>query len=389
MKTKDLWMAIAALAVAGCSQNEITEINPEANPAVGFSVYTGTQTKGLVMDNSEPSASTTKALKDAGFGILASYTGQNNWSNTAPNFMYNQKVTWNSTLNGSSGDWEYTPLKYWSKTAGDKISFWGYAPYDDASSDQGIELSANSATTAPTITFTLKTTASDMVDLVAGSVMNKEKADKVSLTLKHVLSRVTFEAKVGEEIFSNSDDAKKTRIFITGAKLKGSEIYASGTYTFNTDASSPNDAWSSTSAGECDIISALNKGNHSGDIGSGTVYATSNVVEVTSTTAASIFAANQYLFLIPAGTSGVTGSNAQVEFTYDIVTEDAKVVNGYSKTSSTVTVDLTAGTLKKGTAYKYTFTFGVDAIKVEAAVDTNGWGTDSTGSEIDVPTTTP
>lgn len=388
MKTKDLWMAIAALAVTGCSQNEITEINPETNPAVGFSVYTGTQTKGLVMDNSEPSATDTKALKDAGFGILASYTGQDNWSSTAPNFMYNQKVTWNPALNSSSGDWEYSPLKYWSRTAGDKISFWAYAPYDDETSDQGIELSDNTATSAPTITFTLKK-ASDMVDLVTGSVMNKEKADKVSLTLKHVLSRVTFEAKVGEEIFSSSNAAKKTHIFITAAKLKGSEIYKSGTYTFNTDNASPNDAWSSTTAGECDIISALNKGNHSGDIGIGTVYTTSNVVEVTSTTAASIFAANQYLFLIPAGTSGVTGSNAQVEFTYDTVTEDAKVANGYSKTSSTVTVDLTAGTLKKGTAYKYTFTFGVDAIKVEAAVDTNGWGTDSTGSEIDVPTTTP
>lgn len=387
MKTKDLWMAIAALAMAGCSQNEITEMSPEANPAVGFSVYTGTQTKGLVMDNGVSGATDTKALKDAGFGILASYTGQDNWSNTAPNFMYNQKVTWNSTLNSSSGDWEYSPLKYWSKTAGDKISFWAYAPYDDTSSDQGIELSGNTATTAPTITFTLKK-ASEMVDLVAGSVMNKEKADKVSLDLKHVLSRVTFEAKAGEEIFSSSDVAKKTHIFITAAKLKGSEIYKSGTYTFNTDNSSPNDTWSSTSAGECDIISALNKGNHSSDIGSGTVYATSNVVEVASTTAASIFAANQYLFLIPAGTSGVTGSNAQVEFTYDIVTEDTKVANGYSKTSSTVTVDLTTGTLKKGTAYKYTFTFGVDAIKVKATVDTNGWGTDSTG-EIDVPTTTP
>ena len=50
MKVKNLWIAMAALAVTGCSQNEITEMSPDANPAVGFSVYTGTQTRGAVID---------------------------------------------------------------------------------------------------------------------------------------------------------------------------------------------------------------------------------------------------------------------------------------------------------------------------------------------------
>ena len=43
MRTKNLMLAMSALAIAGCSQNEITEISPDANPAVGFEVYTGVQ----------------------------------------------------------------------------------------------------------------------------------------------------------------------------------------------------------------------------------------------------------------------------------------------------------------------------------------------------------
>ena len=36
MRTKHLLMAIATLLVAGCSQNEITEVRTVGNPAVGF-----------------------------------------------------------------------------------------------------------------------------------------------------------------------------------------------------------------------------------------------------------------------------------------------------------------------------------------------------------------
>lgn len=45
MRTKHLLMAIATLLVAGCSQNEITEVRTVGNPAVGFDVYTGVATK--------------------------------------------------------------------------------------------------------------------------------------------------------------------------------------------------------------------------------------------------------------------------------------------------------------------------------------------------------
>ena len=56
MKTKNLMMAIAAFAMAGCSQNEVTDVNPDTHPAVGFDVYTGVPTRGA--------ETTTATLKD-------------------------------------------------------------------------------------------------------------------------------------------------------------------------------------------------------------------------------------------------------------------------------------------------------------------------------------
>ena len=80
MKTKSLLLvAAAAMTMASCSQNEIVETNPDANRAIGFGVYTGTQTKGLVTDNSLTDGATANGLKVAGkgFGILAYQTSGN------------------------------------------------------------------------------------------------------------------------------------------------------------------------------------------------------------------------------------------------------------------------------------------------------------------------
>ena len=57
MKTINAMMlSLAALTIAGCSQNEVTEISPDAHPQVGFGVYTGVPTRGVDM--------TTESMKD-------------------------------------------------------------------------------------------------------------------------------------------------------------------------------------------------------------------------------------------------------------------------------------------------------------------------------------
>ena len=45
-----------------------------------------------------------------------------------PNFMYDQEVTYNSTLSR----WTYNPVKYWPNNAENTLTFWAYCPqYDD------------------------------------------------------------------------------------------------------------------------------------------------------------------------------------------------------------------------------------------------------------------
>lgn len=121
MKVKHACMAMTALAMAACSQNEITELNPDVYSPVGFSIYTGAQTRGKA---------TTTATIQAGdkFAILAYYTEKNAWAGTTetPNFMYNQEVSYND----GTEEWSYNPAKFWPSEAGNKISFFAYAPYE-------------------------------------------------------------------------------------------------------------------------------------------------------------------------------------------------------------------------------------------------------------------
>ena len=69
MKAKSLFsLAIIVMALAGCSENEITEQNPDANKPIGFDTYTAAQARGA--ENGLP------AVKTSGFGVMAYQTLQ-------------------------------------------------------------------------------------------------------------------------------------------------------------------------------------------------------------------------------------------------------------------------------------------------------------------------
>ena len=98
-----------------------------------------------------------------------------------------------------------------------------------------------------------------------------------------------------------------------------------------------------------------------------------------------LFNTNQYLFLIPApNETGLTKNSISATITYDIITEDSNLEDGYSKTSATKTVYFPAGIMQQGKAYNLTFTIAVDQVKLDATVE--DWKT-ATNSDIDVPYT--
>lgn len=382
MKTYHLLATAAVLLLAGCSQNEITEISPDANPAVAFDMYTGAQTKGTVTDN----GTGTTGIKNTttGFGILAYYTDKNNWNaagSFTPNFMWNQQVTYQASA------WKYTPVKYWPKTESDKISFFAYAPYSatpsGASPTNGIVLPTNTATTKPTITFTLNGTASSMVDLVAGYQKDIQKrTTAVSFTLAHLLSKVEFQAKLDASITTNS----QTHVFITGMRILGTATYgsdqnASGTNSASKFYSTATYDWSAgtwdyttttptkqATAYPINSVMDLKAANAGG-------YKTSSVEVAQAGTVQKLFKSNEYLFLIPpADATGISAAtDVRVQVDYDIVTVDNKLSAGHSKTSASATISLPNGTLQRAKAYTYILTIGLDEVKVSATV--SDWDT--------------
>lgn len=131
MKKVFIFAAIAAL-FASCSEEQLATQNVQApadNNTVNFSVYTPRATRA-----GTPGDIDNDNIKTIGFGVFAYYTSNDTYSaNATPNFMYNQKVTFDE----GKSEWVYEPVKYWPNEFGDaatsdetdRVTFFAYAPY--------------------------------------------------------------------------------------------------------------------------------------------------------------------------------------------------------------------------------------------------------------------
>lgn len=378
MKTKDLLMAIAVLAIAGCSQNEVTDVNPDIHPAVGFDVYTGVQTKGA--------ETTTTTLKNGdGFGILGFYTGANNWeaakANAMPNFMYNEKVYFSSS-------WTYDNTKYWPSNPDHKITFFAYAPYEAnptvGGNTKGIVLSEKTQKGIPFIDFTLRgeDKLDEMVDLVvvdkSDETYSRNKGT-VNFKFQHILSKLQFKVKLKNALSGG------TKIFVKKLEILGSDN--NGSSQFYTKAKYKNQHWNYEGAtiptGDFSVANIMNVAAISG-VGDYTKEA----IEAT-TDAKSLFKDDQYLFLIPVNDSetpgAVTGTTAngeiKVRLTYDAITPDTNDNTKYLVSETEALVDLPSGALKLGTAYTYTFNLTLNPVVVSVDEKITEWA-NGNGGEI-------
>jgi len=394
MKTKSLFfVAAAAMVMASCSQNEIVETSPDANRAIGFGVYTGTQTKGLVTDNSVNDGSTVNGLKAAnkGFGILAYQTSGNYATNGAKGlFMDNVNATWNASGGASgTGAWEYSPLKFWPGNATDKISFFAYAPFNAGATTasptgtNGIKVTNATATEDPLLEFTLKTNQEDMVDLVVSTAKKDQQSTTASGTVtfdfKHVLTRVTMKAKTDATISTNAE----TKVYITGISLKHTTKLA-GEATFNmNDATWTLPTLPTDAAKYLASSYAITATNGVLNLASATWNDyTKDVIQINET-AKSLFINNQYLFFIPI--DGTTGTGAaddvKASISYDIVSIPTSASTTTTTSSYTKDVNLGTGVFAEGKAYSFAFTIGLNAIKVDVS-DVANW--DTTGGDTDI-----
>ena len=405
-------MAMTALAIAGCSQNEITEVRQDANSAVGFSVYTGVPTRGKDVSNTTMQGAS-DATNYGGFGIMAYYTGSKKWEemapeNLKPTFMFNQKVTYESNA------WTYSPIKYWPNDTQAKVSFFAYAPYESSETGErvGIVTSKITETGIPKITFSLKPAdkLEDMVDLVVANAKDKSQTDDaIEFKFAHILSRIAFKAKLGKD-YAGLDGTESfiyiTHMWIVGSTQNNSlsiltpKLDANSSSKFYTKATWKDLKWDYTGATvaqedynlnsllkmETDKITEIWDGSggtttEEKQIEGIKLYNTEGHKEV------NLFKDDHFLYLIPVGeTSATVASNngcgeneVQIGFHYDIVNKSKDSAAGspkYLVSHIESKVSLPTGHMKRNTKYTYTFTINLKEIKVTAA-NVDPWGEDS------------
>lgn len=405
MKTKNLLVMMATLLTAGCSQNEITEVSPDAHPAIGFGVYTGVQTRGQ-----DVTTTTMKEPCDAnnngGFGIMGYFTGNKDWKDAkgtvAPSFMYNQLVTYDN----QNAAWTYTPVKYWPNNLNDKVSFFSYAPYDPDAKKHGIKVSERTAVGIPEIEFTLKDKDNlhKMVDLVVAKEIDKTSTDgKIAFNFAHTLSKISFKVKAGED-YADLDGTNSfiyvTKMWIIG---KNGDMSDSANPLKNLDSKFYTKAtwkdlhWDYNDAiipeNDFDIKKLMNVDGGIMEVdenGNNPVKITG--VKVTNTTLKDLFKDGEFLYLIPIGDTtevvenepnqgGCGANDIMIGFHYDIVTKSTNNPEHYLVSHAETAVSLPEHHMKRNKSYVYTFTINLNKIEVSAA-EVESWGTGEGNFEV-------
>ena len=404
MEVKSLLMVMATLTIAGCSQNEMTEMNPDTNRTIGLDVYTEVQTRGT-----ETTTSTLKA--NAGFGIFAYQTSSAGWNsekgNTTPNFMYNEHATW------TSGSWGYASLRFWP-TNDDKITFFAYAPYESDwqnGSKSGVITSAATAPGIPYIKFKLKTTdkLDKMVDLVVADQRDKtytaENGGKISFTFEHTLSRISFRAQLGAGDFDGMDGTNSF-VYITHMWIVGKSHATAGSNLSLIDPASPVNAnskfytsakWSelhwnyeadaTIAQADFSLDKMLNLESPGIDISTPAAGhdARTQGIRITKASqgaaekAVPLFKDKEYLYLIPVGeksgtdltqNKGCAKGDIKIGFHYDIVSKDATNAGKFIASHGEAFIELPAGHMKRKESYLYTLKINLHKIEISDATVT-------------------
>lgn len=416
MKNKSLLMAITALLMAGCSQNEIMEVRQDTNSALNFSVYTGVSTRGQ-----DVSTTTMQGACDAtnygGFGIMAYYTGSKTWDEMVsssptelkPTFMFNQKVTYDK----ANTAWTYSPVKYWPNDTEAKVSFFAYAPYESSENGSrvGIVTSKITETGTPKITFTLKPAdkLDKMVDLVVATDKDRSQtADAIQFDFEHILSKIAFKAKLGAD-YAGLDGTESfiyiTHMWIIGKTQTNSlsiltpKLEANAKSKFYTTATWKDLKWDYNGATIADEDYSLNSlmkmetnkiteiwdGSGGTDIGEKEI-AGIKLYNAAGSKEVNLFKDDHFLYLIPVNETSATASanpgsgedEIQIGFHYDIVTKDKSSTSAspkYLVSHIESKVSLPKTHMKRNTKYTYTFTINLKEIKVSAAKVAD-WGED-------------
>lgn len=410
-------IALTALTVTGCSKDDVVSESPNIKRAIEFGTYVGrdAQSRASVLDNTTGVTS----LSKQGFGVFAYYTDDAHYNGTAGsgstlNFMNNQKVT---STDGTN--WTYSPIKYWPNETNDRLTFFAYAPYDDADDTYNTNGYDNIKFTVtkgdPIIDFAVNGTVKYQQDLVWSRTNNKDIIknpnvdvdDKVTFNFAHALSRIGFTVKaITDEVTAGVPNKLDDNTFIVLKKVMLSSVAGVGnseptTGVFYTNGklnlNNPSDAvpatalWTNCTGAQTFTLADANFVEQTVTYPAGTSYTetgfvltenTSIINSGNSTNGDPLNAADSFIMVIP---QDLSSAGFYVYVDYDVVTIDESLTNKLSVVTNHISKKVDGLNFESGKAYTLNLQLGMTSVMVAASVD--DWD-DVEGKEVDLPINT-
>ena len=432
MKQKFFIGSLALLALMASCSSSNDDLNggatQENNIPVTFSSYLGktaTSRAGTAGTITTDGANSTTSLQTEGFGLFATYTDNAEYTAaTGPNFMYNTKV--------STKDWTYSPLRYWPNETSttnadgkgatsegvDRLSFFAYAPYVEATATTGAvtentvgitALTANNVTTDPKVTYVVADDPSKSVDLLWGVVpagttkwsnvtgtdidiaegkpylnLIKPKTNqKVNLLFKHALAKLNLNVVGAFDAVTGGTKDAATKITVASVTIEGTGFKKTAVLNLNnTTANEP--LWEAVKdAGDITLtVSDANLNSKIKDSGKDEAQTVDGVTETAQDLLNSDATSAQKAFMIIP--SSAADKSLKVTIDYYVNTTDASLSKGYSRVENKITKTITGFAPEAGKNYTLLLSLGMTSVKVSATV--SDWTTeDGSSTQVDLP----
>lgn len=426
-------MVALAAALTGCSKDS-EMATPSTNPVknntetvakqpVQFGAYVNRATTrageaGTL--TTDGTGGTTVSLGTAGFGVMAYYTDDDQYSPIyVPNFMYNTQVTYNGTA------WTYSPIQYWPNETGDnavsegvdRLSFFAYAPYVDVTASTGlvtgddtsgiVGLSRNGAVGDPFVKYYVDLDPTKQVDFCWGvgesgkpnlNMTKQVVNDKVNFNFNHALAalNVQIDALIDELTPGNNTLDANTKIYVRSVTFEG--FVTKGSFNLNTskatwyDLAGMNyidggsvtvyDGRTNGKEGQSESVNEAPTGLNDAIIQNTT--ATDGVTNVAANLFKSVTAATP-IYVIPSGQplsvtivyDVETATDELATYLSDGVTHGTSVENKITKAITFDDGTTVTNKLEAGKKYNLTLHLGMTSVKFNATVA--DWGSNSEG----------
>lgn len=324
---KSLLAVMAALAMAGCSQNEINEIDngsQKGKAEIQFGYSPVGRAEVMITDNFDQFKVSAYTHTDAIYAANVVTTG------LIPGSQFDKKTVDGKTVwKESNGDTFYWPTSGY-------VTFFGYSP-------AAITSYTKADNAAPTLSYTVKDEIASQEDVLVvketKSAVN-DRDNTVSLKFEHALTQVYFKL-IGEDTELSYE--------VTSIAIK--RLKNEGTYTYGSN------SWDTSSATTTkDYTITLSTDNTFSGVADPTKATEEQYKELTAN--------DQLMILMPQTLTGVT-----IEVMYKAKKGSVEV---HSNTTA-VSKELT-GTWNPGNKMVYTLVLSGDKIKIAGEVGTD-WTT--------------